>query len=349
MRTPVRAFYAPFVLRPVPRAEFASVAQRFSEEVMETVINNILSAHEREDEATAASEEDFIRAVRREFANADDILAAAEAEGVTAADFVSGKAFLALHELPVRRTDGFYVKKHTAVQRPYPHSHEFYELIFVRSGKCVHTSGGQERTLNKGECCIVSPGAAHVIGKSGKGDVILKAVVPADMFERAAEGVPLTRDPVIYGRMSIFAEQLSDRLLAESESDGVAKDRAVSALLTLFLCELTRAGSREETAERIISEYLAQNYRSASLVGYARSCGYTPAYASRHIKQKTGKNFSELLRDRRMKEACGLLTFTDMSVEDVSAEVGYKSAAGFYKQFVAYCGMTPAEYRKTLS
>ncbi len=75
---------------------------------METMINNILSAHEREDEATAASEEDFIRAVRREFANADDILAAAEAVGVTAADFVSGKAFLALRELPVRRTDGFY-------------------------------------------------------------------------------------------------------------------------------------------------------------------------------------------------------------------------------------------------
>lgn len=316
---------------------------------METLINKILSEHERTDETTAASEDEFIRSVRREFANADDILAAAQAEGVTAADFVSGKALLALHELPVRRTDGFYVKKHTAVQRPYPHSHEFYELIFVRSGKCAHSSGGQERTLKKGECCIVAPGAAHVIGRSGKGDVILKAVVPADMFGRAAKGILLPHDPVIYGRMSIFAEQLSDRLLAESESDGVAKDRAVGALLTLFLCELARTGSHEDSAERMISEYIARNYKCASLVGYARSCGYTPAYASRQIKNKTGKNFSELLRDIRMKEACGLLTSTDMSVEDVSAEVGYKSAAGFYKQFVAYCGMTPAEYRKTLS
>ena len=78
---------------------------------------------------------------------------------------------------------------------------------------------------------------------------------------------------------------------------------------------------------------------------FAVKLGYSVNYLSRLIKQKTGKNFRELLASIRMELSCGLLSSTDMSVEDIAAEAGYQNTSGFYKQFYVFHGMTPAQYR----
>ena len=178
------------------------------------------------------SEGDLMNAIRGEFSNAEVLIAEARERGFSLSDFFSGAPLPPDLELPVRRSNSFYVKKHTAVQQPYLHAHEFYELVYVQTGHCLQTlqDGGRIR-LKKGQCCLLRPGSAHRIERIRPGDVILKAVIPCDLFARCIDDIPLPEEGVIvFGQMSLFAEYLFLRLLKESHIRGIYSRTAVSAL-----------------------------------------------------------------------------------------------------------------------
>lgn len=154
----------------------------------------------------------------------------------------------------------------------------------------------------------------------------------------------------MFGKLSLFSEYLFLRLLRESTLRGLCHEAAICALLSLLFCELAR-GEGQESAGSLpfYNEYFENELKSASLTHFARSFGYTPAYASRLIKRQTGKSFLELLSGYRMQRAAELLSSSDLSVEDIALEIGYQVPSALYKQFSAHFGMTPNEYRNALS
>ncbi len=297
------------------------------------------------------SDGDLMNAVRGEFSNAESLIAEARERGFSLSDFFSGAPLPPDMELPVRRSNSFYVKKHTAVQQPYLHAHEFFGLIYVQTGHCLQTlqDGGCIR-LGKGQCCLLRPGSAHRIERIRPGDVILKVVIPCDLFARCIDDIPLPEEGVIvFGQMSLFAEYLFLRLLKESHIRGIYSRTAVSALLSLLFCELARGKTGEGTAPvRWYGDYFQTQLKQASLTHFARTYGYTPAYASRSVKRQTGKTFSELLREYRLQRAAELLSSSDMSIEDIALEIGYQVPSALYRHFSAHFGMTPNEYRHAL-
>lgn len=318
---------------------------------MERSFQDIMFLHEREDNAAARSECELLNAVRGEFANADRLISKAREKGFSLSAFFSGEPLPADLPLPVRRSEAFYVKKHTSAQQPYLHAHEFYELLYVQSGACMQTlRNGRGVSLQKGQCCLIRPGEAHRIGRVGKVDVILKAVIPGDLFLRAADRIPLPEGGlVVFGRLSLFAEYLFLRLLRESTLRGLCHEAAICALLSLLFCELARGEAKESAGSLpFYGEYFENELKSASLTHFARSFGYTPAYASRLVKRQTGKSFLELLSGYRMQRAAELLSSSDLSVEDIALEIGYQVPFALYKQFSAHFGMMPNEYRNAL-
>lgn len=132
---------------------------------MDKSFRDILFGQEREDDMSTRSEEDMTAAVRGEFSNAESLIAQARERGFSLSAFFSGAELPKDMSLPVRKSQTFYVKKHTSAQRPYMHSHEFYELIYVQTGHCLQTLRNGERIrLQKGQCCLLRPGEAHSEG-----------------------------------------------------------------------------------------------------------------------------------------------------------------------------------------
>ena len=131
---------------------------------MDNSFRDILFAHEKEDSAAIRSQEEMVSDVREEFANAEKLIAQARKKGFSLAEFFAGAELPADMDLPVRRSETFYVKKHTAVQRPYMHSHEFYELIYVQTGKCLQTLQDVIcAKLKKGQFCLIRPVVVHCV------------------------------------------------------------------------------------------------------------------------------------------------------------------------------------------
>lgn len=109
------------------------------------------------------------------------------------------------------------------------------------------------------------------------------------------------------------------------------KDMLMNRILRLF-----------EDTEEIYSEDFNMQ-KLASLVG----SNYNNV--SQVINECTGKNFSQLLNEYRIKEACrrfsNLAKYGNFTVEAVGNSVGYGSRSTFVTQFKALTGMTPSDFQ----
>lgn len=92
-----------------------------------------------------------------------------------------------------------------------------------------------------------------------------------------------------------------------------------------------------------IMEYMESHSDSVTLNDIASHFGYHPVYISRLLPKKTGKTFSALLAESRMRRAKLLLDHTDLSIEKIADILGYSNSSNFYKTFKQYYGTSPRQ------
>lgn len=78
----------------------------------------------------------------------------------------------------------------------------------------------------------------------------------------------------------------------------------------------------------------------------ASRAGYTEYYFSRKFKQEMGSSISKYIHQERIKKAKILLITTNMSIIDISNELGFSSRSFFSDTFQKVTGETPAGYRR---
>lgn len=94
-----------------------------------------------------------------------------------------------------------------------------------------------------------------------------------------------------------------------------------------------------------VRDYIAENYRDASLEDAAVRVALSPSYLSRIFKERCGMGFSEYLTKTRMEKACELLGDIRYKSYDIAYYIGYDNPKNFSRAFKAYFGVTPKEYR----
>ena len=119
-------------------------------------------------------------------------------------------------------------------------------------------------------------------------------------------------------------------------------------VLTLFMhiARRYRVEKTENTvsslSERIVA-YINSHPESVTLKDIANHFSYHPNYISSLLHKELGKTFSEIVLDIRMDRAAILLKGTTLSIEEISAMLGYSNTSNFYKAFRKYYGKTPRE------
>ncbi len=97
-------------------------------------------------------------------------------------------------------------------------------------------------------------------------------------------------------------------------------------------------------AERTLRIF-RQDLADICLSSIAVKLNMSPNYLSAKLHQETGRTFSELLLDARMKEAERLLADPANRVGAISALVGYANPKSFIRAFRLYFGCSPTAYR----
>ena len=103
--------------------------------------------------------------------------------------------------------------------------------------------------------------------------------------------------------------------------------------------------TREQNAVFSVLRYVEENYRDGSLSEISARLHYELTSLSRLIRQKTGRNYTELVQEKRLSQAAWLLRNTDKKVDEIANSVGYENLSFFHRLFAARFGISPKKYR----
>lgn len=78
----------------------------------------------------------------------------------------------------------------------------------------------------------------------------------------------------------------------------------------------------------------------------ARHAGISPSHFSRLLKERTGRSFTELLRQCRVDLACDLLRRTEQSLAEIADTCGFCDQSYFTRVFQDVKGVTPRRFRE---
>ena len=113
----------------------------------------------------------------------------------------------------------------------------------------------------------------------------------------------------------------------------------------------------DETGEQLLEKIKDFMYKSDeiyqesfSIAKLAELIDAKQHYISQVINSKTGQNFSTMLSEFRIKEACRRIQdkerYGNYTIEGIGNSVGFKSRPYFVQLFKKYTGLTPSAYQK---
>ena len=272
--------------------------------------------------------------------------------------------------LAVTAFDGSHPGVHQA-----PHSHRFFEIIYIDSGSGVHRLGDVEAPAQAGDVFIISPGETHdPRGLSTvRGYVLLfsaQAIDPhltdADLafadgatpavgafgfLRRGAHGSAPLRVPV--EERSAWQLRL-ESIAAELDARAPGYEELTRAELRILLVQCARlvaaasqdAGGAASCLVSAALHYIDDNYRRPiTLADVAKAVKRSRAYLTDRMHRDTGQTVGAWITERRMAEARRLLIETDMDVARIARSVTFLDGPYFRRLFKRMHGMPPGEWR----
>jgi AraC family transcriptional regulator, transcriptional activator of pobA len=243
-----------------------------------------------------------------------------------------------------------------------PHRHAYHELIWVREGSGRHLIDGEPVEFGAHTLTLIAKGQVHQFERA---DQVSGVVVRFD-------------DEWLTGSRRWLFSGGACTALRVPEQDAPRFD----ALLDLLREEVERPVGPEsaELRRHLLSAALlwAQRWREAQLEGggatradvqlqqqfletlerdfpqshdaghYASELGVSPGTLSRTLSRLSGRTTKQLILDRVLLEAARLLRFSDLSVKEIAARLGFTDQFAFSKAFKRQRGEAPLDFRNRL-
>ncbi len=265
------------------------------------------------------------------------------------------------------------VKKHDRYDPLYPHSHAFFEMIYVAAGQCVNTIGGKAISMGPHDICIIAPNIHHTMSVFDDQTIVMNIIIKQSTFKETfldsftensglcsfftrilysdnPDSYVLFQTEGLYRLHDILELLILDFLDGEDNTYLVIENLLKAAFGILFRnqARMSISDYSYKTSSEILNVlfYIQNNYRTATLASLAKEFNYTPNYMSTFIKKHTGSSFLVILRDIRMKRACHLLRTSNLNIHEIATMIGYSSVEFFMRTFKKLYQLTPTEYRR---
>lgn len=303
----------------------------------------------------------------------DSLLAYTERElEILHANYQFSHKFKSRMERRFFKDNYIYIEKQTRFTKVPQHSHGFIELIYIYQGQMQQNVNGIPMTLRKGEIMILNQFASHEIDAAGDDDIIINFIIKTEFFGKLMslfDEDNLISDFILasingkyrYGEHIHFKvgdvdaiQSIMHVIISEIYSTNKLKEVRVNFLVGLLLTELLSNiessdyhinGTYNESISTAVLKYIDENYKVATLNEISRRLNQPNYKVSKLLKDFTGRNFSELLIEKRLDVLTHLLKHTNHSIIDVINLTGYENATHCYKIFKNKYGMSIKEYR----
>lgn len=263
--------------------------------------------------------------------------------------------------------DLFYADELT-MTRPFPlHRHSFVELHYFSGGRGTEKINGVAYPVEEGCMTLKMPWHIHELLPDREHPLRIskcsfRMCVLEDNGLMQSVSVPLAQSYDCCPAVQIppaerpVVSMIFSQLAEERRHIYPLKEEQMASLMIQLLVFFLRHASPSagETVGDVAQNALRlMNLRcrepDLTCEKIAEAVHYSSSQLQRMLRDEFGMTFGELLREIRIRNACGLLKTTDYPSESIALWSGYTSRDGFYQAFTADQDMTPAEYRKRFS
>ena len=284
--------------------------------------------------------------------------------------YMSGGSDVINSKLLLEKGKLISVRPHTRFADFPEHSHDFIEVVYMWLGSTTHIINGKEVLISEGELLFLSRNARHSIRRADENDIAINFIILPEFFTNSIsslgeEDSPLKRfitDSLesasggadylhfkVAGELPVqnLVENLIWILINDTRNKRTV-NRITMELLFQHLMNCTDSISYANEEDELVVKflrYIDDNYRDASLSEAAKLLFCDSSWLSREIKKRTGKNYTDLIRERRLAQAVFYLKNTNMKISQIVPAIGYDNVSYFYRIFFEAYNMTPKQLR----
>ena len=244
------------------------------------------------------------------------------------------------------------------------HRHADFECNFCLDGEFDIVIDRKNYHVTSGCTTVIPPMCSHAVPAQTSERHVVTLIFGMSLlkseFEEFSKAVtePTILDlnsPELVGVRDMFWECVQ-MLRASKAGDALL----VTGNVYKISAGLFRALSRGEKTEMANSDFrkVKEVEKALELIYYrykepitvesaAELTGYSKSSFCKIFKTVVGESFHQALNHCRVNNAAGLLKFSNMSVADVAAEVGFSEAKAFCRVFKSIYGVSPGEYKKS--
>ena len=253
---------------------------------------------------------------------------------------------------------GYYPKAQDHfIKRDVPISQ--YVFIYCVEGCGWFRLKGQEYRVTENQYFILPAGVAHAYGSDPKEPwtiywIHFKGKLAS--FFAAGQGIPMDIKPGIYSRISDRIELFEEIFHTLEMGYGRDNRSYASAVFHYYLGTLrylqpyrNAANHKEEKTDVVTAaiHYMRENLeRKLSLEEIVAHTGYSLSHFSALFTKQTGYSPFAYFNHLKIQQACKLLDFTDMKINQICYKIGIEDSYYFSRLFRKIMGMSPREYKK---
>ena len=269
------------------------------------------------------------------------------------------------------------VLRHNRYSPAIPHYHDFFEILYIYDGNCFQNISGVSYKMHTGDMCFIPPNTAHRVEVYDDNSVILNVLVRKETLHEIFHTF-LNTDNIIssFFMQNLYSATSGDflifhtgmdvgiqdsfmRMFFESENKELYYENAISNTLSIIFtllirhysscAEFSALNSPDKNRCLMLLNYIQNHYTTVNLETIARQFHYSQKYASKLIKEITGKNFTEILHQTKIEKSKDLLVHTALPISVIGETVGYSTSESFMRLFKKYTGLTPTVFRRKYS
>lgn len=262
------------------------------------------------------------------------------------------------------------LRPHTRFIHFPKHTHDYVEVVYMCTGETTHIVNGNTIRLRSGELLFMNQSATHEILTAGEQDLAVNFIVLPEFFSSVLPLLDAEQTPLLQFLVDCLCGQnrgagflhfqisrivpiqnlLENLLYALLEKTGSKRKVCQTTMALLFLqlmdyTETLNTPNQEQVMILQVLSYIETHYCAGSLTELAKLLHYDVHSLSREIKQRTGKNYTQLVQEKRLAQAAFLLRTTDRNVNDIANAVGYENVGYFHRIFNQSYGISPRRYR----
>jgi len=241
------------------------------------------------------------------------------------------------------------------------HYHVDHELTWIARGGGWRFVGDDASPFTAGDLVLLGANLPHTWDAPGPSEAVVVQFQPAAFGEglwdrpemraaaallhRAQRGLRFDATPYAARLDALPALPPDERFVAVlALLSDLARDPSARELASLGYRFTPRRGddARLDRVCGYVSAHLAEPISQEAAAALAH---LTPSAFSRFFRRATGRRFVDYVNERRIAEACRLLTETSDPVTSICFAVGFANLSNFNRRFRKLRGMTPRAYR----